>query len=162
MCTCLCVAFSCMHATSRNAARFFLSTLCCTMSYLNCCMRTRDMPFINVWLASDANILCGYLASGADMLQVFNITFHVEFAIFSAGCIFPLTFNVRYFILPSYNTCLHLYLLGGCRCVESVRTAEPQENATENNLDQRISCSQEYKSRDARRRRFEAEHPRAR
>ena len=26
--------------------------------------------------------------------QVLNITFHVEFAIFSAGCIFPLTFNV--------------------------------------------------------------------
>lgn len=39
--------------------------------------------------------LCTHVGSiFAVSRQVLNITFHVEFAIFSAGCIFPLTFNV--------------------------------------------------------------------
>ena len=43
-------------------------------------------------------LLAAMLTVGSIFLvsqQVLNITFRVEFAIFSAGCIFPLTFNVK-------------------------------------------------------------------
>ena len=43
-------------------------------------------------------LLAAMLTVGSIFLvsrQMLNITFRVEFAIFSAGCIFPLTFNVK-------------------------------------------------------------------